>query len=64
VRFLSLNDFFCCDTKGDRDGEEDRDRERDGDEEEIETERRYREGEDGDSRGKFEKEILRNANTE
>jgi hypothetical protein len=30
----------------------------------MEIERRYREGEDGDSRGKFEKEILRNVNTE
>jgi hypothetical protein len=30
----------------------------------MEIERRYREGEDRDSREKFEKEILRNANTE
>ncbi len=30
----------------------------------MEIERRYREGEDGDSREKFEKEILRNVNTE
>jgi hypothetical protein len=30
----------------------------------MEIERRYREGENGDSREKFEKEILRNVNTE
>jgi hypothetical protein len=30
----------------------------------MEIERRYREGEYGDSREKFEKEILRNVNTE
>ncbi len=30
----------------------------------MEIEKRYREGEDVDSRGKFEKEILKNVNTE
>jgi hypothetical protein len=30
----------------------------------MKIERRYREGEDGDNREKFEKEILRNVNTE
>jgi hypothetical protein len=33
VRFPSLNDLFCCDTKGDRDGEEDRESKGDGDKE-------------------------------
>jgi hypothetical protein len=33
VRFPSLNDLFCCDTKGDRDSEEDRESKGDRDEE-------------------------------
>ncbi len=33
MRFPSSNDLFCCDTKGDRDDEEDRESKGDGDEE-------------------------------